>query len=79
MKVYSLNGNMKDGDRLVELLRILITDCTVLPQLASLDCKIMLLYNCLKLMLGVKQLSKFQEETLLEFYESFGVKTVKKY
>jgi hypothetical protein len=63
----------------MELLKILIVDCNIKPQLATLDCRIMLLYNCLKIMLGAKQLSRLQEETLIGFYEAFGVRPVKKY
>lgn len=79
LKVYCLNAGVRQADRLVELLRVLIVDCSSQPRVVTIDCKITLLYNCLKTMLAVKCFSPQQEEALNGFYEAFGVKPVRIY
>lgn len=64
LKVYNLNATAKENDRFVEMLRILIVDSPNKPQILTLDSKIMLLYNSLKVLLGSKVLSRQQEMVL---------------
>lgn len=60
LKIFNINTNSKINDRLSEIIKLLISDCVIKPQLLTLDSRITLLYNCLKILLGVKQLSKHQ-------------------
>jgi hypothetical protein len=79
LKVYCLNAGLRQADRLIELLRVLIVDCSSEPRVVTLDCRIMLLYNCLKVMLAAKSFLPQQEEALGGFYQAFGVKPVRTY
>ncbi len=68
LKVYYLNATIGTNNKLTDIFHVLISDYETRMNLLTLDCKIMLLYNCLKTLLGLKQLSREEEDSLQRFY-----------
>ena len=56
LRIYWLNMQARQGERLVGLIGMVVADHRNKPQLLTLDTRITLLYNCLKTLLGAKEL-----------------------
>lgn len=60
LQIYTLNTTARREERLLSLLHLLTADAALSSPLLSLDTQIVLLYNCLKNLLGSKVLSVLQ-------------------
>ena len=49
------------------------------PQLFTIETKVAVLYNCLKTLIGMKNINKRSEESLFRLYEALQCKAVFKY
>ena len=68
MMICKINKTVNYFDKISELCALFIREMKSHPQLFNLDTKVAVLYNCLKILTGMKNISKKTEESLFQLY-----------